>query len=89
MGVIFLIVVGAVFGWLGSIVMRAEENQAILLNAAAGVGGALIAGVFVSPLLGRGDLAAGVYSVAALLLSVLGAIVAIVALNLFRRQVAR
>lgn len=45
MGLIILIVVGAILGWLASIITRAEDRQGILLNVGAGVIGALLAGI--------------------------------------------
>ena len=67
MGLVFLIVLGALLGWLAAIVMRAEQGRGILLNVAAGIGGALVTGLVVGPLLGFGSLLEGRHSVDGLL----------------------
>jgi uncharacterized membrane protein YeaQ/YmgE (transglycosylase-associated protein family) len=84
MGLLFMIVVGAILGWLAAIVLKIEAPRGIMLNIAAGVVGALVMGLFVGPLLlGSASLLAGYYRVGSLLLSLAGSIVLIAALNLF------
>jgi uncharacterized membrane protein YeaQ/YmgE (transglycosylase-associated protein family) len=83
MGLLFMIVVGAILGWLAAIVLKIEAPRGILLNIAAGVVGALLMGLFIGPLLlGSASLLAGYYRVGSLLLSLVGSIALIVALNL-------
>jgi uncharacterized membrane protein YeaQ/YmgE (transglycosylase-associated protein family) len=83
MGLLFMIVVGAILGWLAAIVLKIEAPRGILLNIAAGVVGALLMGLFIGPLLlGSASLLAGYYRVGSLLLSLAGSIVLIAALNL-------
>lgn len=43
MGLIILLVVGGLIGWLASIVMRTDGQQGILLNVVVGIVGALLA----------------------------------------------
>lgn len=88
MGVVFLITMGAILGWLMSIMARSDGN-AHVLNMISGVAGALVAGLVVAPLLDSGNLLTGAYSVKALLLSTVGAIVVISVVNFFRQQEAR
>jgi uncharacterized membrane protein YeaQ/YmgE (transglycosylase-associated protein family) len=84
MGLLFMIVVGAIIGWLAAIVLRIELPRSILLNIAAGVAGALLMGLVISPMLiGGPSLLGGYYQVGALLLSLLGALALIAALNVF------
>jgi uncharacterized membrane protein YeaQ/YmgE (transglycosylase-associated protein family) len=84
MGLLFMIVVGAILGWLAAIVLKIEAPRGILLNIAAGVVGALLTGLFIGPLvLGSASLLAGYYRVGSLLLSLAGSIVLIAALNTF------
>jgi uncharacterized membrane protein YeaQ/YmgE (transglycosylase-associated protein family) len=84
MGLLFMIVVGAILGWLAAIVLKIEAPRGILLNIAAGVVGALLTGLFIGPLvLGSASLLAGYYHVGSLLLSLAGSIVLIAALNTF------
>ncbi|MGB3379689.1 MAG: GlsB/YeaQ/YmgE family stress response membrane protein [Allopontixanthobacter sediminis] len=47
MGIVILIALGALLGWLASIIMRIEDRQRIMYNFAAGIGGALISGLFI------------------------------------------
>ena len=72
MGLIILIVVGALLGWLGSIVLRREDRGAILTMMGAGIVGSLLAGA----ILGNANLLATVGPLD-LLWAVLGAIAAI------------
>ena len=84
MGFLFMIVVGAILGWLAAIVLKIEAPRGILLNIAAGVIGALLMGLFIGPmLLGSAALLGGYYPVASLLLSLAGSIVVIAATNVF------
>ena len=89
MGLIILLVVGGVIGWLASIVMRDNAQQGIFLNIVVGIVGALLAGYLISPLLGAGTITQGDYSVGALLVSFLGAVVLLAIVNLFRRGAVR
>lgn len=89
MGIILLVVVGGLLGWLASIVMRTDAQQGILLNIVVGIVGALIAGFLINPLIGGGNIMAGDYSVSALLVSFLGSIVLLAIVNMIRRGAAR
>jgi uncharacterized membrane protein YeaQ/YmgE (transglycosylase-associated protein family) len=84
MGILVWLIVGGVVGWLASIVMRTDAQQGILLNVVVGIVGALLAGFIVSPLLGIGTINQGI-SIATFLVSLVGAIVLLAIVNLFRR----
>ena len=84
MGLVFLIVIGAILGWLAAIIARTATAQGLLLNLAGGIGGALLAGLVINPLLGGGDLLAGNYSVGSLLTALIGSVVLLLAVNLWR-----
>jgi len=84
MGILVWLIVGGVVGWLASIVMRTDAQQGILLNVVVGIVGALLAGFVVSPLLGIGTINQGI-SVATFLVSLVGAIILLAIVNLFRR----
>jgi uncharacterized membrane protein YeaQ/YmgE (transglycosylase-associated protein family) len=84
MGLLFMIVVGAILGWLAAIILKIEAPRGILLNIAAGVAGALLTGLFIGPLLlGSASMLGGYYQVGSLLLSLAGSIAVIAALNVF------
>jgi uncharacterized membrane protein YeaQ/YmgE (transglycosylase-associated protein family) len=85
MGLIILLVVGGIIGWLASIVMRTDAQQGILLNVVVGIVGALLAGFLLNPLIGGGNIMAGNFSVMSLFVSFLGAVVLLAIVNLFRR----
>jgi uncharacterized membrane protein YeaQ/YmgE (transglycosylase-associated protein family) len=84
MGLIILIVVGGLLGWLASIAMRTDDRQGILLNVAVGIAGALVVGALTN----SGSILLGL-SATALVLSLAGSIVVLAVLNLFRRRAVR
>ena len=84
MGLIILIVVGGILGWLASIVMRTDGQQGILLNVVVGIVGALLAGLVVN-----GGSITGDINMMSLLWSFLGAVVLLAIVNLVRRGSVR
>jgi uncharacterized membrane protein YeaQ/YmgE (transglycosylase-associated protein family) len=84
MGILVWLIVGGVVGWLASIIMRTDAQQGILLNVVVGIVGALLAGFVVSPLLGIGTINEGI-SIATFLISLVGAVILLAIVNLFRR----
>ena len=89
MGLLILIIVGGVLGWLASIVMRTDGQQGIFLKVIVGIVGAFLAGLLLNPLLGGGNIMAGDFSVSSLLVSFLGAVVLLAIVNLVRRGSVR
>jgi len=83
-GLIVLLVVGGILGWLASIVMRTDAQQGIFLNIVVGVVGALIGGLIVA----GGSITTGI-SVTSLLVSFLGAVILLALVNLVRRGAVR
>ena len=80
-----MIVAGAVIGWLAAIVLRTDaSSNELQLSIAAGIVGALLAGLVISPAIGTGELIGGRYDTAALLITKLGAAVSSIPLNLVR-----
>jgi uncharacterized membrane protein YeaQ/YmgE (transglycosylase-associated protein family) len=88
MGIIIWLIVGGVVGWLASIIMRTDAQQGILLNVIVGIVGALLAGFIISPLIGVGTINQGV-TLASFLVSLVGAVVLLAIVNLFRRGSVR
>ena len=70
MGLIILIVVGGILGWLASIVMRTDGQQGIFLNVIVGIVGAFLGG-FVARLLNFGGSITDGISIPSLLVSFL------------------
>ena len=89
MGLIILLIVGGVIGWLASLVMRTDGQQGIILNVVVGIVGALIAGFLVTPLIGGAPITSGSFDVMSLVSSFIGAIILLAIVNLFRRGSVR
>ncbi len=85
MGLIWMLVVGGVLGWLASIVMRTDAQQGIFLNVVVGIVGALLAGLLITPLLGGAPITSGAFDIKSLFVSFLGAVVLLAVVNLFQR----
>jgi len=81
MGLLILVVVGALLGWLATIILRIEDGRSILANALVGVLGSLVTGLIA----GNGAVF-GTVSGIALLWAVLGSVVAIGVFNLIRQR---
>ena len=88
-GFIVWIVVGGVLGWIASMIMRTDGQQGTLLNIIVGIVGAVVAGWLISPLVGVGTINQGDFSLTAMVVSLLGAIVLLGIVNLFRRGMVR
>ena len=89
MNLIIWLVVGGLIGWVASMIMRTDAQQGVVLNIVVGIVGALLGGWFISPLLGQGTINSGDFSLGGLLVSLLGAVVLLAVVNLFRRGRAR
>ena len=88
MGILVWLIVGGVVGWLASIIMRTDGQQGIILNVVVGIVGALLAGFIISPLIGVGTINEGL-SLATFLVSLVGAVILLAIVNLFRRGSVR
>ncbi|MEO7794301.1 MAG: GlsB/YeaQ/YmgE family stress response membrane protein [Thermoanaerobaculia bacterium] len=89
MNLIIYLVVGGVIGWIASIIMHTDSKQGPLLNIVVGIVGAILAGLFVSPLLGSATINQGDFSLSGLIVSLLGSILLLGIVNLVRRGTAR
>jgi uncharacterized membrane protein YeaQ/YmgE (transglycosylase-associated protein family) len=79
------LIVGGIIGWLASMVMHTNAQQGIVLNIIVGIVGAFVAGYLLTPLLGIGTINQNNFSLPALLVSLVGAIILLAVVNLFRR----
>ena len=86
---IIWIILGGVLGWLASIIMRTDAQQGMLLNIIVGIIGAFLAGLVLSPLFGISTINQNNFSIASLLVSLLGAVILLGIVNLFRRGAVR
>ncbi|WP_305097800.1 GlsB/YeaQ/YmgE family stress response membrane protein [Croceibacterium aestuarii] len=89
MGLPFIIVAGLAIGWLAAVIGRIEGFRGIAIQLVAGLAGALAAGLLIAPFLGAGNLLAGTYGIAAVLLTLVGATVVVALLNVLGPNFAR
>ena len=73
MNLIVWLILGGVVGWLASLIMRTDGQQGIVLNVVVGVVGAFLAG----------------FSLASVVVSLIGAVILLAVVNLFRRGSVR
>ena len=85
MGLIIMLIVGGVIGWLASIVMRTDGQQGIILNVIVGIVGAILAGYVITPLIGGAPITSGALDIRSLISSFLGAVVLLAIVNMVRR----
>ena len=89
MNLILWIIIGGILGWIASLIMRTDAQQGLFLNIVVGIIGALVAGFVLTPLVGIGTINQNNFSLPALLVSLLGAIILLAIVNLFRRGTVR
>lgn len=87
MSIIVLLVVGGLIGWVASMIMR--DNSGLILNIVIGIVGAILAGFIITPLIGGAPITSGVISIQSILVSLLGAVVLLAIINLFKRGTVR
>ncbi len=85
MNFLSMLIVGGVAGWLASMLMRTDGQQGIILNIVVGIIGGLLGG-FLLPMLG---VSLGAGWVGYLITALIGAVVLLAIVNLFRRGSVR
>lgn len=85
MNFIIWLVVGGLIGWVASMIMKTDAQQGVFLNVVVGIVGALLGGWLISPLLGVPTINQDAFSIGALLVSLLGAVILLAIVNLIRR----
>ena len=78
------LIIGGLIGWVASMIMRTDGQQGMLLNVVVGIVGAFLGGLLISPLVGVGTINDGI-SIGSVLVSLVGAIILLAIVNLFRR----
>jgi uncharacterized membrane protein YeaQ/YmgE (transglycosylase-associated protein family) len=89
MNFILWLIIGGILGWVASLIMHTNAQQGIFLNIVVGIIGAMVAGLLLTPLLGIGTINQHNLSLPALLVSLLGSIILLAIVNLFRRGTVR
>jgi uncharacterized membrane protein YeaQ/YmgE (transglycosylase-associated protein family) len=85
MGIIIWLIVGGLIGWIASGIMRTDAQQGVALNVVVGVVGALLGAWLIAPMFGSGTINQGDFSATGLMSSLLGAVVLLAIVNVFRR----
>jgi uncharacterized membrane protein YeaQ/YmgE (transglycosylase-associated protein family) len=89
MNLLIWLVVGGVIGWIASMIMRTDAQQGLLLNIVVGIVGAMLGGWLISPLLGVGTINQSNFSMGSMVVSLVGAVILLAIVNLFRRGSVR
>lgn len=87
MTLLLIIIVGGIIGWAASQLMGTDPQQGIILNIVVGIVGALLGG-FLAGLLGitEESIVSGDFSLGALLVSLVGAVVLVWIVKMVRRN---
>src|SRR5437763_2889510 len=85
MNFIIWLTVGGIIGWLASMIMRTDAQQGVVLNVVVGIIGAMLGGWLIWPLVGVGTINQNAFSLPAMLVSLVGAVILLAIVNLFRR----
>lgn len=88
MNFLIWLIIGGIVGWLASLIMRTDGQQGILLNVVVGIVGAFIGGWVISPLVGVATINEGI-SIGSIAVSLVGAVILLAIVNLFRRGTMR
>jgi uncharacterized membrane protein YeaQ/YmgE (transglycosylase-associated protein family) len=86
---IIWLIVGAIIGWIASRIMGTDGQQGTIIDIVVGVVGAFIAGWFLTPYLGVGTINQNDFSIPALVVSLLGAIILLAVVKFLRRSARR
>ena len=89
MNFIVWLVVGGLIGWVASKIMKTDAQQGIILNVVVGIVGAFLGGWLLSPLVGVPSINQNAFSIGAMAVSLVGAIILLAIVNLMRRGSAR
>ncbi len=87
---IIWLILGALVGWLASMVMRTDAQQGPILNIVVGIVGAFLGGIIFSALgIGGATINDNAFNLTSLIVSFIGACVLLAIVNLFTRGRAR
>ncbi|MES2661865.1 MAG: GlsB/YeaQ/YmgE family stress response membrane protein [Pseudomonadota bacterium] len=89
MSFIIWILVGALVGWIASLIMKTDAQQGTILNIVIGILGAWLGGYLISPLVGVSTINQNALSIPAILVSIVGAVIVIVIWQLIRKALSR
>lgn len=82
-------IVGGVLGWIASLIMGTNARQGIIMNIVGGIVGAFVTGWVLTPRFGIATINQNNFSIQAMGVSLLGAVILLAVLSLFRRGTPR
>jgi uncharacterized membrane protein YeaQ/YmgE (transglycosylase-associated protein family) len=85
MNFIIWLIVGGLIGWVASMIMRTDAQQGVVLNVVVGIIGAFLGGWLIAPMIGSGTINSNDFSIYGLISSLIGAVILLAIVNLFRR----
>lgn len=88
MGLLLTIILGALAGWLASIITNREAEQGALMNIVVGVAGAMLANWILAPIFGAEATLSSI-SLSGFLMSLAGSVLLLVIVNLITRKSVR
>jgi uncharacterized membrane protein YeaQ/YmgE (transglycosylase-associated protein family) len=86
MNFIIWLIAGALVGWVASVIMRTSGRQGLFLDIVVGIVGAFLAGYFLTPFFGISTINQNNFSLPALLVSLLGAVILLAIVRLFNTR---
>ena len=84
MNLIIYLIAGAIVGYIASRIMHTNSQQGLLLDILVGVIGAVLAGYFISPLLGVGTINDAI-TLPTMLVTLIGSVVLLWIVKMVRR----
>ena len=89
MSFIIWILVGALVGWIASLIMKTDAQQGTILNIVIGILGAFLGGYLISPLVGVSTINQNALSIPSILVSIVGAVIIILIWKLISKASSR
>lgn len=84
MNFIIWLIVGGLIGWVASMIMKTDAQQGVVLNVIVGIVGAFVGGWLISPLVGVPTINQDAFNIGALMVSLVGAVILLAIVNIFR-----
>jgi uncharacterized membrane protein YeaQ/YmgE (transglycosylase-associated protein family) len=82
MNIIAWLVLGAIAGYIAGFLVKGDESYGVIGHVVLGIVGALVGGFLASLLFNDGDAIQGALDISTIVVSVIGAIIAVVVFNL-------
>jgi uncharacterized membrane protein YeaQ/YmgE (transglycosylase-associated protein family) len=89
MNLIAWLVAGGVVGWLASLSMKTDAKQGVLIDIVIGAAGAFVGGYFFAPMIAGSAAVAPGFAVTPFVVSVFGAVAALIITRMLRRAASQ